>query len=84
MLASSAHALTMVQAEKDTGPVREDEQIGSWFSNPSAGLKAADSATKVGIYLKLPAQNMDVPAPAAEGPPAKKLKQTSYGNFDAW
>ena len=78
-----------MQAEKDTGPVQEDEHIGSWFSNPAAAVGSAQPTSGVGKYMKLPAQIKGALLPAAaaevaEGPPAKKPKQAGYGNFDAW
>ena len=78
-----------MQAEQEAGPVREEEQVGSWFSNPG-GKQSAEPANGngVGRYLKLPSQPGAQKASAAQpdaAPPAKKAKQTAgYGNFDAW
>ena len=77
----------LMQAEKETGPVRAEEQVGSWYSNPVGRSAAAGDGTGVGRYLKLPAQPgaQAVSVGQPDVPPAKKAKQTAgYGNFDAW
>ena len=83
----------MLQAEKEAGPPTEEERVGSWFSNPvpEAQHSAQAQGTGVGKYLNVQAGRKGAPgaSPAevdggAPGPPAKKAKQASYGNFDAW
>ena len=79
-------SMVCVQAEQEAGPVREDEKVGSWYSNPVA--KAGAGGSGVGRYLELPAQpGVQQPSSGqhADGPPAaKKPKQTAYGNFANW
>ena len=74
-----------MQAEKDAGPVREEEQVGSWYSNPVGKPSApGPHGTGVGRYLKLPAQPGGQAAGEAAPPPAKKPKQAQYGDFSGW
>ncbi len=81
-----------LQAEKEAGPPTEEERVGAWFSNPvpAAQPSAQGQGTGVGKYLNVHAARKAAPAasPGAEGeapgPPAKKAKQASYGNFNAW
>lgn len=81
-----------LQAEKEAGPPTEEERVGAWFSNPvpAAQPSAKGQGTGVGKYLNVHAARKAAPAasPGAEGeapgPPAKKAKQASYGNFNAW
>ncbi|BDA49532.1 Peptidyl-prolyl cis-trans isomerase-like 2 [Coccomyxa sp. Obi] len=76
-----------LKAEREAGPPTEEEKVGSWFSNPAAQQSTAGKGTGVGKYLNVQAvrkaasSGVDEGAP---GPPAKKSKQASYGNFDAW
>lgn len=83
----------ILQAEKEAGPTDpEEENVGSWFSNP-AGVAVATEGSGVGKYLnsipkKPAAVNADAQlaldssvAPAVK---KQKVRQTGYGNFDAW
>ena len=83
-----------MQAEKAAGPPDpEEENVGTWFSNP-AGPEAAANGSGVGKYLNaMPKKATAVPADAqtaldtSAAPVHKKhkVKQTGgYGNFDAW
>lgn len=83
----------LLQAEKEAGPVDpEEENVGSWFSNP-AGSAAATNGSGVGKYLNsIPKKPAAITADAqlaldsSVAPMTKrqKVKQTGYGNFDAW
>ena len=82
-----------VQAEKEAGPPdAEEENVGSWFSNP-AGVAVASEGSGVGKYFNSAARkpavvNADAQAAldTSVAPVIKKQKvrQTGYGNFDAW
>ena len=77
--------------------MQAEEQVGSWYSNPlgRSSAPAANGSSGVGRYLKLPAQpggpavqpTAGAAAAAADlnsQPPAKKAKQTQYGDFSGW
>lgn len=81
-------AITLLQAEKEAGPLTREEQVGTWFSNPASdGKQTAQQTGAVGKYLPK-AQPKNTGSDAGEGtavpPPAKKARQAAYGNFDAW
>eukprot|EP00192_Tetraselmis_astigmatica_P009027 CAMPEP_0117695242 /NCGR_PEP_ID=MMETSP0804-20121206/28028_1 /TAXON_ID=1074897 /ORGANISM="Tetraselmis astigmatica, Strain CCMP880" /LENGTH=613 /DNA_ID=CAMNT_0005509287 /DNA_START=160 /DNA_END=2001 /DNA_ORIENTATION=- len=64
----------------------DQEELGTWYSNPSGAAFAGAGSGGVGKYLKLPASRKAPAAGGAEaGPPKKAPKQSAgYGNFDAW
>lgn len=82
----------MLQAEKEAGPPTEEERVGAWFSNPVPAAQHSTQAqgTGVGKYLNVQAARKAAQGAnpgldgGAPGPPTKKAKQASYGNFDAF
>ena len=83
------------QAEKEAGPLDiEEEGVGNWFSNPAGASNTTSTAngSGVGKYLSsLPkisntqlATDSAPDIPAAPAVKKQKVKQTGYGNFDAW
>ncbi len=85
------------QAEKEAGPLNiEEEGVGNWFSDPAGASNTASTVTAsgsgVGKYLSnLPKKSNTQLAtesapdiPAAPAVKKQKVKQTGYGNFDAW
>ena len=83
------------QAEKEAGPLDiEEEGVGNWFSNPAGASNTASAVngSGVGKYLsRLPKKSNTQLAtesapdiPAAPAVKKQKVKQTGYGNFDAW
>ena len=81
-----------MQAEKETGPIRAEEKVGSWFSNPAAAPEAQPAQRGVGKYITGSRPQGDVVGLTDSNrrleslpvQPNKKQKQMVYGNFDAW
>jgi len=84
-----------LQAEKDAGPPDiEEEGVGNWFINPAGPSSSATTANGAGVgkYLSgIPKKpNAQLAAERAPDIPVapvvkkQKVKQTGYGNFDAW
>lgn len=77
-----------IKAEQQAGPLTKEEEVGTWFSNPS-GEAAAASSSGVGKYLQAKQTGKLLSAPAGSNgtdpsQSAKKAKPAAYGNFDAW
>lgn len=83
------------QAEKEAGPPDiEEEGVGSWFSNPAGASNTISTASGSGVgkYLSSLPKNSNKQLatesapdiPAAPAVKKQKVKQTGYGNFDAW
>ncbi|KAK9818308.1 hypothetical protein WJX72_010373 [[Myrmecia] bisecta] len=76
-------------AEKAAAPPGADENVGSWFSNPSFDHGTLPVRSGVGKYIAaatLKAPKAAAPAVPAAAPAPKKQKTATqgFGNFDGW